>query len=162
MPLRASERTSNSRAVATIWRFVLRRVSLRAFRTKRSSISMLVLLMEIVYTDLCNLGVCLGTSVLLFPGGDAQPAVIEFPVFALPQILARLAFDLADPRFQMVGADGIRERRGKHVDPVFESFLALFQFGWPGEQRRVVHFEAVRLEQTRIFGNAGVIPGGRC
>ena len=43
MPLRLSDRTSNSKALATISRLVFRRVNLRAFRTKSSSSSMLVL-----------------------------------------------------------------------------------------------------------------------
>src|SRR5271157_4077551 len=53
MPLRLSERTSKSRALSTIWRFVLRRVSLRAFLIKPSSISIFVLLMKNYYTPSC-------------------------------------------------------------------------------------------------------------
>src|SRR5450759_3133666 len=56
MPLRVSERTSNSKALSTICRFVLRRVSFRALRIKASSMSILVLLMETGYTihHFCN------------------------------------------------------------------------------------------------------------
>src|SRR5208283_795950 len=53
MPLRLSERTSKSRALSTIWRLVLRRVSLRAFLIKPSSISIFVLLMKGYYTPSC-------------------------------------------------------------------------------------------------------------
>src|SRR5208337_912370 len=53
MPLRLSERTSKSRALSTIWRLVLRRVSLRAFLIKPSSISILVLLIRKYYTPSC-------------------------------------------------------------------------------------------------------------
>jgi hypothetical protein len=38
MPFRLSERTSNSKALSTICRFVLRRVSFFALRTKLSSV----------------------------------------------------------------------------------------------------------------------------
>src|SRR5260370_35752422 len=51
MPFRLSERTSNCKALSTICRFVLRRVSFRALRTKLSLMSMLVL-MELLYTIL--------------------------------------------------------------------------------------------------------------
>ena len=44
MPFRLSERTSNSKALSTICRFVLRRVSFLALRTKLSLMSMLVLI----------------------------------------------------------------------------------------------------------------------
>src|SRR5215467_5179231 len=50
MPLRLSERTSNSKALSTIWRFVLSRVSLRALRIKSSSMSMFVLAMNNEHT----------------------------------------------------------------------------------------------------------------
>src|SRR5271166_2808824 len=53
MPLRLSERTSKSRALSTIWRLVLRRVSLRAFLIKPSSMSIFVLLMKSYYTPSC-------------------------------------------------------------------------------------------------------------
>jgi len=49
MPFRLSERTSNSSALSTICRFVLRRVSFLALRTKLSSMSMFVLI-EWIYT----------------------------------------------------------------------------------------------------------------
>src|ERR1700751_2383656 len=51
MPFRLSERTSNSRALSTICRFVLRRVSFLALRTKLSLMSMFVLI-ESLYTIL--------------------------------------------------------------------------------------------------------------
>src|SRR6266478_2493842 len=57
MPLRLSERTSSSRAASTISRFVLRRVSLRALRTKLSSITMFVLPINTVYTKYPECGV---------------------------------------------------------------------------------------------------------
>src|SRR6266851_657668 len=58
MPLRLSERTRSSRALSTISRLVLRRVSLRALRTKLSSISMFVLPMPKAYTISLQNGVC--------------------------------------------------------------------------------------------------------
>src|ERR1700730_4567837 len=58
MPFRLSERTSNSKALSTICRFVLRRVSFRALRTKLSLMSMLVL-MESLYTILRYFCACL-------------------------------------------------------------------------------------------------------
>src|SRR6266571_7963454 len=57
MPLRLSERTRSSRAASTISRFVLRRVSLRALRTKLSSITMFVLPINTVYTKCPECGV---------------------------------------------------------------------------------------------------------
>lgn len=50
MPFRLSERTSNSKALSTICRFVLSRVSFFALRTKVSLMSILVL-MEKLYTN---------------------------------------------------------------------------------------------------------------
>src|SRR6266704_1914661 len=57
MPLRLSERTSSSRAASTISRFVLRRVSLRALRTKLSSITMFGQPINTVYTKWPECGV---------------------------------------------------------------------------------------------------------
>ena len=51
MPLRLSDRTSNSKALSTICRLLFRRVSFLAFRTRSSSMSMLVL-MRRLYTIL--------------------------------------------------------------------------------------------------------------
>src|ERR1017187_2584627 len=62
MPLRLSERTSNSSALPTISRFVFSRVSLRAFRTRLSSISMFVLAMLKAYTKSWECGVCCSSA----------------------------------------------------------------------------------------------------
>ena len=51
MPLRLSDRTSNSKALSTICRLLFRCVSFLAFRTRSSSMSMLVL-MRRLYTIL--------------------------------------------------------------------------------------------------------------
>src|SRR5208282_2403826 len=62
MPFLLSERTSNSKALSTISRFVLSLVSLRALRTNPSSISMFVLPIGKLYTTFCELCVCLNSE----------------------------------------------------------------------------------------------------
>src|SRR5215467_4360553 len=57
MLLRSSERTSNSKALSTISRFVFRRVSFRALRIKPSLMLMLVRAIESLYTNLGGIGV---------------------------------------------------------------------------------------------------------
>ena len=87
MLLRSSKRTSNSKALSTISRFVFRRVSFRALRIKPSLMLILVRAMESLYTNFGGIGVSRATNVglnqahellrvaLFWPASSPEPAV---------------------------------------------------------------------------------------
>src|ERR1700686_395010 len=77
MPLRVSERTNNSSALPTISRFVLSRVSLRAFRTNSSSSTMFVLPIKAIYTNLRILCVSIGNKGLLGRSARLAHQILE-------------------------------------------------------------------------------------
>src|SRR5215472_16823910 len=63
MPWRSSERTSNSKALSTISRFVFRRVSFFALRISVSLMFMLVRAINLLYANFTGIGVSVPRNV---------------------------------------------------------------------------------------------------
>ena len=94
-----------------------------------------------------------------FPGGQTEPAVIQFPMTGLPE--SRAGDFLYDAK--VVAAFGFRNAREKgfaeHVDPGGEAAFAVFELGGPIEEKSLPDFEAMLFEERGIFRDARVIPG---